>query len=1335
MRKRILSLFLCLCLLAGFLPMGTMAAPAASASPGLNVTEVVMSNGNWTSQEDYSSGYQGSCGALRPYYLQFVYISAAGAAPVPLTADQLTFPASVQVRSLSTSDPSLLEVTFAELGMMTITYSAGTLGGEYDQVSYSSVLPVMGWYSAATAGLESYIPATTPIDLAAGGKTVYVVGRTSEDYIYSIRCDNDGVNVTLSPDNRYAEVQLTDAFQGDSLTVYLSGTSVDPTWTQFDGMRLWLGVNDLRPGLYFREAYFETDPDTGELIWHEYDTKPLQNARTQTTDGRYRYYFYLRNNSGVLSPVNVEDITFPAGITVEDVQGNFACLTIPWPGTYTLEAGGFQLPITVTLPNFGFYSAAEATEANFITEWEYTGQNDTVYLIAREGCTLTQVQEGSGNGAVITLSDDGTFATIRVAEPVSSNLSLNISGTWSGTQFTNVWRTLPLNDQRPGLCFRPGYFETDPDTGAIVWHENDAMSPKNSRTQWADDTYPYYFYMRNNSGVLSPVNVEDITFPTGVTVEDVQGNYARLTIPRPGTYTLEAGGYQLPITVMLPTFGFYSAAEATEANLITEWEYTGQNDTVYLIAREGYTFTQVQEYSGNGAAITLSDDGTCAAIKVIEPVFSNLTVTFSGVYPSGASFDEGRRTLPLNDLRPGLFFRPGYFETDPDTGDLIWHENDAMPIQNTWTQTAEGRYRYYFYLRNNSGVLSPVNVEDITFPAGVIVEDVQGNFACLTIPRPGTYTLEAGGYQLPITVTLPYFGFYSAAEATEANLITEWAYTGQNDTVYLFAREGYTFTQVQETNGNGASITLSDDGTCAAIRVTEPVSSVLFVTFSGKDTSGATFDSGFRALPIVHGATHALRHTADTAHTCTTDGNIEYWTCMICGKYFADANASAELTAAQLVDAAAHALTRVEAVAATIEAAGNIEYWKCSTCGKLFANENADAEIALVDTIIPALTSGTSGGVVPSGGSAITSGTVEETTVTNEGGSKTTTVTGTDGTVTETTENADGSKVETVTNTDGSSKETVTEADGSSKETVTDTDGSTEITSTSADGSTATVKADADGNITEARTEISAEAVAAAAEGPITLGLELTAAENSAEAPELSITIPEEAGSVTVEIPVKDVSSTSVVVLVHEDGTEEVLPKTAMTEDGVAITVSGNVTVKIVDNEKEFGDVEEDYWGSEAIDYVTSRELFQGTGEDTFEPELTMTRAMIVTVLYRMESKPEVESGTVFTDVPEGQWYSEAVAWASSSGIVTGYGDTFGKDDPVTREQLVLMLYRLAGEPETEPVETGASDWAAEAMSWAVSIGLIQGDGESYNAKDTATRAETATLLMRYING
>ena len=276
MRKRILSLFLCLCLLAGFLPMGTMAAPAASASPGLNVTRVVMSNGNWTSQEDYSSGYQGGTIPLTPHYLQFVYISAAGAAPVPLKANQLTFPPSVQVRTLSDSDPSLLEVTFTELGMMTITYSAGTLGGECDQISYSSVLPVMGWYSATTAGLGSYIPATT--DLAAGGKTVYVVGRTSEDYIYSIRCDNAGVNVTLSPDNRYAEVQLTDAFQGDSLTVYLSGTSVDPTWTQFDGMRLWLDVNDLRPGLYFREAYFETDPDTGELIWQW----PIRARRTGT---------------------------------------------------------------------------------------------------------------------------------------------------------------------------------------------------------------------------------------------------------------------------------------------------------------------------------------------------------------------------------------------------------------------------------------------------------------------------------------------------------------------------------------------------------------------------------------------------------------------------------------------------------------------------------------------------------------------------------------------------------------------------------------------------------------------------------------------------------------------------------------------------------------------------------------------------------------------------------------------------------------------------------------------------------------------------------------------
>ena len=126
-----------------------------------------------------------------------------------------------------------------------------------------------------------------------------------------------------------------------------------------------------------------------------------------------------------------------------------------------------------------------------------------------------------------------------------------------------------------------------------------------------------------------------------------------------------------------------------------------------------------------------------------------------------------------------------------------------------------------------------------------------------------------------------------------------------------------------------------------------------------------------------------------------------------------------------------------------------------------------------------------------------------------------------------------------------------------------------------------------------------------------------------------------------------------------------------------------------------------------------------------------------------MEGSPEVKYDMAFTDVADGQWYTEAIRWAASKGIVTGYDDgtAFGPTDVITREQLATMLYRYAnrsaasGDPLASfPDGAETSAWAKEGMSWAVSVGLLSGDGEGdLNPTDTASRAELATILMRYV--
>jgi hypothetical protein len=187
------------------------------------------------------------------------------------------------------------------------------------------------------------------------------------------------------------------------------------------------------------------------------------------------------------------------------------------------------------------------------------------------------------------------------------------------------------------------------------------------------------------------------------------------------------------------------------------------------------------------------------------------------------------------------------------------------------------------------------------------------------------------------------------------------------------------------------------------------------------------------------------------------------------------------------------------------------------------------------------------------------------------------------------------------------------------------------------------------------------------------------------------------------------------------------------------------VTVRSVRASERFTDVPAGSWYEEAIGFVTDRGLFQGTSDTTFSPELSMTRAMLVTVLWRLDGKPSPSAAAGFDDVPGGQWYSEAVSWAAANGIVDGYGDgRFGPDDPITREQMAVILYRYCafkGYETSEPADISryddaesVSSWAREAMCWANGAGLITGMTETTLApKETATRAQVATILMRFV--
>ena len=181
--------------------------------------------------------------------------------------------------------------------------------------------------------------------------------------------------------------------------------------------------------------------------------------------------------------------------------------------------------------------------------------------------------------------------------------------------------------------------------------------------------------------------------------------------------------------------------------------------------------------------------------------------------------------------------------------------------------------------------------------------------------------------------------------------------------------------------------------------------------------------------------------------------------------------------------------------------------------------------------------------------------------------------------------------------------------------------------------------------------------------------------------------------------------------------------------------------------EATFTDVSETAWYKNSVDYAVEHGLMNGTGSNTFEPESTMTRAMLVTVLWRYAGAPK-PGANPFTDVPNGKWYTDAVAWAAENGVVNGVGDgKFEPDGSVTREQMATILYRYAQKvgidtsKHTElsafPDASRVSAYARAPMQWIVAEGVIGGSRENgqdwLNPQGNATRAEVATILMRFI--
>ena len=236
----------------------------------------------------------------------------------------------------------------------------------------------------------------------------------------------------------------------------------------------------------------------------------------------------------------------------------------------------------------------------------------------------------------------------------------------------------------------------------------------------------------------------------------------------------------------------------------------------------------------------------------------------------------------------------------------------------------------------------------------------------------------------------------------------------------------------------------------------------------------------------------------------------------------------------------------------------------------------------------------------------------------------------------------------------------------------------------------------------------------------------LTAADlppyGSDTAPTVKIELPRNSGDTKVEIPGSNVKPGTVAVLVHPDGTKEIVKNSLPTADGIQLTVNGGATVKIVDNSKDFIDTQ-DHWAKDAIDFVSARGLVNGMNDSIYAPDASTTRAQLWTILAR-QNNADLTGGAT--------WFENAQNWAKEKGI----SDGMNPNGTINRAQMVTMLWRAMGQPAPTAAATftdvSADSYYAQAVAWAIENGITTGvGGGRFDPNSTCTRAQIATFLYR----
>ena len=1039
--------------------------------------------------------------------------------------------------------------------------------------------------------------------------------------------------------------------------------------------------------------------------------------------------------------LNISDAEWAGAASVPyDGMEHTVSLTLPeavrdlvdveYSGTTATYVGSYSASATVTAKDAANYEVTGTVDAH---SWSITAVSDPAVVFV-----FPQMKKGGDTLDLSTLVSGNQGAVSFAINGDANGCTLTGSTLTSGSATGQVKITATIADTDVNSDSTPEYTGRPvPITVTITEKDTAALTVSQSGWTYGDTETPDPVYTKPDGMISETVVYTGTNSPAKPTAA---GDYT-VTVTCETADTIYTGTASFTIARK-----DISGAAVTLNN--TSLIYTGAEQTVSVTAVTvgGVPLTVTTDYTVGGTAsgtdagtytVTVTGAGNYTGTASADWEITPKTIRISGATAVGRDYAAGNTSVEIS----GVTFDTATLTKDTDytvTGamaDANAGDSKSVTVTVALTGDAAKNYQLSSSTYNTTVTISKINWTQ-TAASGSARYGAGGTVDLASLIAPGgsanVGTVAAGGVldgtpALEGTVLSFAFVNDSGKVGSQVSIpVNVSGATNYND---------YTITvTVTVTNKLTPTLTVSPITVTYTGKAVSDGSIRGTAAYDGKTVSGTwSWTGGNAPTTVAQSGTYSVTFTPDDTETYTTNtatvqvtinkatpaGAPGYTAITTSGKTLADAKLTiGSFTVKGSIKWADDASTVVKA---------NTDYKWIFTPDDTNNYNPATGAIELWHRS----SSGSSSGGSSSSGS---SGGKTETEK-NPDGSTTTTVTSSNGTVTETTKYPDGSKEVVETKKDGTVTTTSTDKTGNETKVVENPNGSSKTTVDNKDGSSSTTTVSRSGQV-EAEVNLPVKVIEEAAEAGEAVALpmpELPVTSDRDEAPTVTMNL---AGgrSAKVEIPVDRVTPGTVAILVKADGTEQIVKTAVTTDNGVAVTLSDGDTVKVVDNSKNFTDVSGSYWAADAIDFATSRELFAGNTETTFNPGGTMTRAMIWTVLARYD-------GTDTTNTTGGVWYTAGQTWAMDNGI----SDGSNANGTMTREQLATMLYRYAQSkgqgftgawtfqldyPDAERV----SSYAYEALCWMTMNGVIGGmtDG-TLNPQGSATRAQVATILQRYV--